>query len=104
MPVPITGFQGKISTDYFFEYEIFSNNYITLIKEINKRFKLQDEENTSHKSSLMVVKDSIDGLNSRNKLIQSKIEQFKSRNEDLEQRVLKVKFCSIIFIDYLQYK
>ncbi len=45
----------------------------------------------SHKSNLIAIKDSIDGLNSRNKLIQSKIEQFKSRNEDLEQRVLKVK-------------
>lgn len=58
--------------------------------EINKRFNLQKQENESHKATLTVINNSIDSLNSRNKLIKSKIEQFKARNEDLEQRVLKV--------------
>ena len=58
--------------------------------EINKRFNLQKQENESHKATLTVINNSIDSLNSRNKLIKSHIEQVKARNEDLEQRVLKV--------------
>lgn len=59
-------------------------------QEINKRFKLQEEENKSQKSSLAIISNSIDNLNDRNKILRSKIEQFKARNEDLEQRTLKV--------------
>ncbi len=59
-------------------------------QEINKRFKLQDKENESQKETLNQLVESIETINSRNKLIKSKIEQFKARNEDLEHRVLKV--------------
>lgn len=60
------------------------------ITEINKRFKLQEEENKTHKGTLNLISNSIENLNDRNKLLRSKIEQFKARNEDLEQRTLKV--------------
>ena len=59
-------------------------------QEINKRFKLQNKENQSQKLSLNSINDKIEALNSRNKLLQAKIDQFKLRNEDLEQRILKV--------------
>ena len=61
-------------------------------QEINKRFKLQNKENQSQKLSLNSINDKIEALNSRNKLLQAKIDQFKLRNEDFEQRILKVKF------------
>ncbi|RNA40897.1 nucleoporin p54 isoform X2 [Brachionus plicatilis] len=67
MPVQINGFQ-----------------------EINKRFNLQEKENSSQKDSLNYISESIEKLNSGNKLLKTKIDQFKSRNEDLEQRMLKV--------------
>ncbi|CAF0960309.1 unnamed protein product [Brachionus calyciflorus] len=67
MPVQINGFQ-----------------------EIHKRFTLQDKENSTQKESLNIITESIENLNSRNKLLKTKIDQFKSRNEDLEQRMLKV--------------
>lgn len=67
MPVPITGLQ-----------------------EINKRFKLQDQENQNQKRTLSQLNNTIDSLNTHNKLIATKIEQFRARNEDLEQRVLKL--------------
>jgi len=60
------------------------------VLEINKRFKLQEQENQAQKQNLQVLNQSIEDLNSRNKLIRTKIEQFKTRNEDLEQRVLKL--------------
>lgn len=63
---------------------------ITGFQEINKRFKQQEDENKTQKSSLAVISNSIDNLNDRNKILRSKIDQFKSRNEDLEQRTLKV--------------
>lgn len=59
-------------------------------QDINKRFKLQDKENQTQKEQLSQITESIEAINSRNKLIKSKIEQFKARNEDLEHRVLKV--------------
>lgn len=58
--------------------------------EINKRFKLQDQENHAQKISINLINDKIEALNTRNSLIRNKIEQFKARNEDLEQRILKV--------------
>ena len=58
-------------------------------QEIHKRFKQQENENLIQKQSLIQLAESIEAINSRNKLIKSKIEQFKSRNEDLEHRVLK---------------
>lgn len=67
LPVPITGFD-----------------------EINKRFKLQKQENESQKSTIFGINQKIESLNSRNKLIKSKIEQMKQHNENLEQRILKV--------------
>ena len=39
-----------------------------------------------------MINESIENLNSRNKLLKTKIDQFRTRNEDLEQRMLKVKF------------
>lgn len=59
-------------------------------QEINKRFRLQDDENKSQKNSLNIIVNSIESLNDRNKILRSKIDQFKARNEDLEQRTLKV--------------
>lgn len=53
---------------------------------------MQDKENSSQKDSLNYISESIENLNSRNKLLKTKIDQFKSRNEDLEQRMLKVNF------------
>ena len=61
-----------------------------ILKEINKRFKLQDQENHAQKIRINIINDKIEALNGRNNIIRSKIEQFKSRNEDLEQRILKV--------------
>lgn len=63
---------------------------ISGFSEINKRFRLQDEESKSQRTSLGVITNSIENLNDRNKILRSKIEQFKARNEDLEQRTLKV--------------
>ncbi len=37
-----------------------------------------------------MINDKIEAINSKNNIIRSKIEQFKARNEDLEQRILKV--------------
>lgn len=58
--------------------------------EINKRFKLQDQENHAQKISINLINDKIEAMNTRNSIIRNKIEQFKARNEDLEQRILKV--------------
>ena len=60
------------------------------MQEINKRFKLQDQENQTQKRALNQLNNTIDTLNTQNKLIATKIEQFRARNEDLEQRVLKL--------------
>lgn len=59
---------------------------------------MQEQENASHKETLNYMNDSIESLNSRNKLLKSKIDQFKSRNEDLEQRVMKVALYFYFFI------
>jgi nuclear pore complex protein Nup54 len=59
-------------------------------QEINKRFNLQDKENEGQKATLNQLSETIETINSKNKLIKSKIDQFKARNEDLEHRVLKV--------------
>ncbi len=59
-------------------------------QEINKRFKLQDQENHAQKVTINLINDKIETVNSRNTIIKSKIEQFKARNEDLEQRILKI--------------
>jgi hypothetical protein len=63
---------------------------ITGMQEINKRFKQQDQENQNQKRTLAKLNNTIDSLNTQNKLIATKIEQFRTRNEDLEQRVLKL--------------
>ncbi len=63
---------------------------ITGMQEINKRFKQQDQENQNQKRTLTKLNNTIDSLNTQNKLIATKIEQFRVRNEDLEQRVLKL--------------
>lgn len=59
---------------------------------------MQEKENNSHKESLSFISESIENLNSRNKLLKTKIDQFKSRNEDLEQRMLKVILLKILLI------
>ena len=63
---------------------------ITGFQEISKRFKLQIQENQVQKSTLTSINQKIEQLNAKNKLIKTKIEQMKSCNEDLEQRILKV--------------
>lgn len=63
---------------------------ITGFQEISKRFKLQNQENQMQKSTLASINQRIEQLNSKNKLIKTKIEQMKGSNEDLEQRILKV--------------
>lgn len=63
---------------------------ITGMQEINKRFKQQDQENQIQKRSLTKLNNTIESLNTQNKIIATKIEQFRTRNEDLEQRVLKL--------------
>jgi len=63
---------------------------ITGFQEVNKRFKLQGQENEFQKTKLEKINERIDALNERNKLIKTKIEQMKGQNENLEQRILKV--------------
>ncbi len=58
--------------------------------ELNKRFKLQEQENQAQKSCLYKIKDDIDSINTKNKLLMNKIEQNKGKNEELEHRLLKV--------------
>ena len=67
IPVPIVGFQ-----------------------ELNKRFKLQEQENQAQKSCLYKKKEDIEAINTKNRLLMNKIEQYKSKNEELEHRLLKV--------------
>ena len=67
LPIPIVGFQ-----------------------DINKRFKLQSIQNDEQKENLTKISNSIESINAKNKLLRAKIEQFKARNETLEQRVLRV--------------
>jgi nuclear pore complex protein Nup54 len=66
-------------------------------QDINKRFKQQDKENESQKETLRRIAEQIEAINSRNKIIRTKIEQFRSRNEDLEHRILKVKIILEFF-------
>lgn len=63
---------------------------ITGFQEINKRYKLQNQENNAQKLTLNSINQKIDSLNARNKLIKTKIDQMKLQNEDLEQRILKI--------------
>lgn len=58
--------------------------------EINKRFKLQNQENLLQKNKLVQINNRIEQLNVENKLIKAKIEQMKTQNETLEQRILKI--------------
>ncbi len=59
-------------------------------QEINKRFVLQEQENQAQKNRLGVIARDIESINLKSKLLQTKIDQYKSKNEDLEYRVLKV--------------
>lgn len=63
---------------------------LTGFTEVNKRFKLQGQENDTQKAKLVKVNGQIDALNARNELIKTKIEQMKAQNEGLEQRIMKV--------------
>ena len=63
---------------------------LTGFTEVNKRFKLQGQENDAQKAKLVKVNGQIDALNARNELIKTKIEQMKAQNEGLEQRIMKV--------------
>jgi nuclear pore complex protein Nup54 len=59
-------------------------------KELNKRFKLQEQENQAQKSCLYNLKEDIETINTKNRLLMNKIEQYKNKNEELEHRLLKV--------------
>lgn len=59
-------------------------------KELNKRFVLQEQENQAQRTRLHMINEDIGKINDRNKLIVNKIEQYKAKNEELEQRVLKL--------------
>jgi hypothetical protein len=61
-------------------------------RDIHKRFNMQKKENESQKIMLDVTSERIEALNTRNKLLKAKIDQYKMRNDDLEQRILKVIF------------
>ena len=58
--------------------------------DINKRFGQQTNENESQSTQLQQIAQSTTSINTRNALIKTKIEQFKARNDELEQRILKV--------------
>ena len=55
---------------------------ITGMQEINKRFRQQDQENQNQKKTLTKLNNTIDSLNTQNKLIATKIEQFRVRNDE----------------------
>jgi nuclear pore complex protein Nup54 len=61
-------------------------------KDIHKRFNMQKKENEGQKMMLDITSERIESLNTRNKLLKAKIDQYKMRNDDLEQRILKVEW------------
>lgn len=51
---------------------------------------MQEQENQAQRACLYKMNENIEEINSRNKLLMSKIEQYKQKNEELDYRLLKV--------------